>query len=256
MTRAFNMFLTTPKQYFRKEIIAMRNIYRLAKSGGFLSAKNAKSGRGTMFQNLRTLGVYHVVMPVFFQWVSSGFPGLARGWDDEDTDDIAFAAMLGNLNALFIYGKIAETIVDAAAGKPWVDKPSTIPVLGQTALLGDLYVRMKNAKSPAKQQENFNKLMSELVATTGIPAPQLKRFYDNWSKLDESKSFGDFVLKLFNFSQYAQKKNKKSGGGLTTAEKKKYFPDLFPDDLEGTSEANEIKKEQRRMRQELLDDMF
>ena len=40
------------------------------------------------------------------------------------------------------------------------------------------------------------------------------------------------------------------------AEKKKYFPDLFPDDLEGTSEANEIKKEQRRMRQELLDDMF
>ncbi len=255
MTRAFNMFLTTPKQYFRKEIIAMRNIYRLATSGGFLSAKNAESGRGTMFENLRTLGVYHVVMPVFFQWVSSGFPGLARGWDDEDTDDIAFAAMLGNLNALFIYGKIAETIVDAAAGKPWVDKPSTIPVLGQTALLGDLYVRMKNAKSPAKQQENFNKLMSELVATTGIPAPQMKRFYDNWSKLDESKSFGDFVLKLFNFSQYAQKKKKK-GGGLTKAEQKKYFPDLFPDDLEGTNEASEIKKEQRRLRQELLDDMF
>ena len=248
MTRAFNMFLTTPKQYFRKEIIAMRNIYRLAKSGG-------ASGRGTIFQNLRTLGVYHVVMPVFFQWVSSGFPGLARGWDDEDTDDIAFAAMLGNLNALFIYGKIAETIVDAAAGKPWVDKPSTIPVLGQTALLGDLYVRMNNATSPEKQQEAFNKLMSELVATTGIPAPQLKRFYENWSQLDKSKSFGDFVLKLFNFSQYAQKKKKK-GGGLTKAEKKKYFPDLFPDDLEGTNEANELKKEQKRMRQELLDDMF
>tara|TARA_R110002126_G_scaffold197364_3_gene345207 strand:+ start:1114 stop:9678 length:8565 start_codon:yes stop_codon:yes gene_type:complete len=249
MTRAFNMFLTTPKQYFRKEIIAMRNIYRLAKSGG-------ASGRGTIFQNLRTLGVYHVVMPVFFQWVSSGFPGLARGWDDEDTDDIAFAAMLGNLNALFIYGKIAETIVDAAAGKPWVDKPSTIPVLGQTALLGDLYVRMKNAKSAAKQQEAFNKLMSELVATTGIPAPQIKRFYENWSQLDKSKSFGDFVLKLFNFSQYAQKKKKK-GGGLTKAEKKKYFPDLFDtDDFEGTSEANELKKEQKRMRQELLNDMF
>ena len=249
MTRAFNMFLTTPKQYFRKEIIAMRNIYRLAKSGG-------ASGRGTIFQNLRTLGVYHVVMPVFFQWVSSGFPGLARGWDDEDTDDIAFAAMLGNLNALFIYGKIAETIVDAAAGKPWVDKPSTIPVLGQTALLGDLYVRMNNATSPEKQQEAFNKLMSELVATTGIPAPQIKRFYENWSQLDKSKSFGDFVLKLFNFSQYAQKKKKK-GGGLTKAEKKKYFPDLFDtDDFEGTSEANELKKEQKRMRQELLNDMF
>ena len=255
MVRAFNMFLTTPKQYFRKEIIAMRNIYRLASSGGFLSAKNAKSGRGTMFQNLRTLGVYHVVMPVFFQWVSSGFPGLARGWDDEDTDDIAFAAMLGNLNALFIYGKIAETIVDAAAGKPWVSKPSTIPVLGQIALLGDLYVRMNNATSPEKQKEHFNKLMAELVATTGIPAPQLKRFYENWSQLDKSKSFGDFVLKLFNFSQYAQKKKKK-GGGLTKAEKKKYFPDLFPDDLEGTNEANELKKEQKRMRQELLDDMF
>jgi len=28
------------------------------------------------------------------------------------------------------------------------------------------------------------------------------------------------------------------------------------DDLEGTSEASDIKKEQRRMRQELLEDMF
>ena len=81
------------------------------------------------------------------------------------------------------------------------------------------------------------------------------RIYENWSQLDKSKSFGDFVLKLFNFSQYAQKKKKK-GGGLTKAEKKKYFPDLFPDDLEGTNDANELKKEQKRMRQELLDDMF
>lgn len=48
-----------------------------------------------------------------------------------------------------------------------------------------------------------------MVATTGIPAPQLRRFYENWSQLDKSKSFGDFVLKLFNFSQYAQKKKKK-----------------------------------------------
>jgi len=164
--------------------------------------------------------------------------------------------MLGNLNALFIYGKIAETIVDAAAGKPWVDKPSTIPVIAQTAQIADYYVRMKNAKSPQKQKEAFNKLMSELVATTGIPAPQLRRFYENWSQLDKSKSFGDFVLKLFNFSQYAQKKKKK-GGGLTKAEKKKYFPDLFDtDDFEGTSEVNELKKEQKRMRQELLNDMF
>jgi len=261
MTRAFNMFLTTPKQYFRKEIIAARNMYRIIESGG-------KRGRGvvdeqgnlkywaSLGKNMRTLALYHVVMPVFFQWVSSGFPGLARGWDDEDTDDIAFAAILGNFNALFIYGKIAETIVDAAAGKPWVDKPSTIPVLGQTALLGDLYVRMKNAKSPQKQKEAFNKLMSEMVATTGIPAPQLRRFYDNWSKLGDSESFGDFILKLFNFSQYAQKRKTK-GKPLTKTELKRLFPDLYEvEDNDGTNELNELKKEQRRLRQELLDEMY
>jgi len=44
----------------------MRNIYRLAKSGG-------ASGRGTIFQNIRTLGVYHVVMPVFFNGYPLGF---------------------------------------------------------------------------------------------------------------------------------------------------------------------------------------
>ena len=27
-TRAFNMFLTTPKQYFRREVVAMRNLHR------------------------------------------------------------------------------------------------------------------------------------------------------------------------------------------------------------------------------------
>ena len=29
-SRALNMFLTTPKQYLRKEIIAIRNLYRRA----------------------------------------------------------------------------------------------------------------------------------------------------------------------------------------------------------------------------------
>ena len=57
--RAFNMFLTTPKQYFRREIIALENYYRLAASKG-------KQGKGTLWQNARSVWVYHFVMPLSF----------------------------------------------------------------------------------------------------------------------------------------------------------------------------------------------
>ena len=97
--RALNMFLTTPKQYLRKEAYAIRNAYRLMSSGG-------KSGKGNM-PTLKNFGgdtgriflTYHVIMPVFFQWVANGMPGFLADWEDEDSKDLATAAILGNINA-------------------------------------------------------------------------------------------------------------------------------------------------------------
>ena len=263
--RAFNMFLTTPKQYFRREIIAARNMYRIVKSGG-------KQGKGVLKDNgeldywrslgksARSLAVYHVVMPVIFQWVSQGLPGLLRGSDDDDKADLARAALMGNLNALFIIGKIGETIMDAASGKPWAGTPSTIPVLGQTALLATLYTDIGRTKDPIKKEKKVNKFMAEAIALTGVPAGQLRKMMKNFSTIGDSKNLGEFILKLFNFSEYAQGKKNKKTFNLTKRELKKYFPELYPDNKDEDNELlqfqNKYKKEQKELRKQILDEMY
>ncbi len=182
--------------------------------------------------------------------------------NDEDKKELGIAALLGNLNALFIIGKVAETRKDVALGKPWAKTPSTIPILGQTSQLADLYMRAQKAKGE-KREEAMNKFMAEAIAITGIPAPQLRKFMKNFSEIGDSKSAGEFILKLFNFSEYQQKGgNKGKGLKLTKAELKRYYPELYPDTEEdGPLEdylklQKEAKAEQKRLRKELLDQMY
>ena len=109
LTRAMNMFLTTPKQYLRKEIIAIRNLYR---------AISGKDYKGTVGQNIRSFAMYHAFMPMLFQYVSMGLPGILRGWRDDDDEDLLRAGVIGNLNALFIIGEVVQTVGDYFTDKP------------------------------------------------------------------------------------------------------------------------------------------
>jgi hypothetical protein len=272
LVRAFNMFLTTPKQYFRREIIAARNMYRIVKSGGkegkgVLNEDGSLNAWRSLTKSAKSFAIYHVVMPVLFQWVSQGLPGLFRRFDDEDKEELGMAALLGNINALFIVGQIAEGISDAALGKPWAGQAQTIPVLGQAAALGKLYKDMMATQNPSKKREKWNKLMVELITVTGVPAPQLKKFTENWGSITDSKDFGQFVLKLFNFSQYAQ--GQKGGKGkpfrMTNAEKKKYMPALYEREqkqkerLENSpafKRQQEFKQRQKDLRQRMLDKRY
>jgi hypothetical protein len=196
--------------------------------------------------------------------VSQGLPGLLRGADDEDKADLVRAGILGNLNALFILGKVAESIIEASAGKPWVGTPSTIPVLGQTALLAKLYTDIGKIKDPVKRQEKVNKFMSEAIALTGIPAGQFRKMMSNFSTIGESKDLGSFILKLFNFSKYAQgDKGGKTERGLfdlTQAEMKKYNPEMYKRQQElkeRMPKPRDIQKEiKAEIRKKLLDEIY
>ena len=49
--------------------------------------------------------MYHTVLPVLFQYLSAGLPGVFRApWDEEDGEDLTRAAIIGNLNAVFLLG--------------------------------------------------------------------------------------------------------------------------------------------------------
>ena len=213
--RAFNMFLTTPKQYFRREIIAVRNMSRIIASGG-------KRGKGSFGENLRTFATYHVVMPVFFQWIAQGLPGLLRDAEDEDMEDLGMAAILGNINALFIVGDLFVMAKDYITGKPWAGEAPSIPVFSQPARLVKILQKADKVKDPKKKAEYMTEFYSELATISSLPLPTLQKFVDNWGDLlrGDTKDTGEFILKLFNFSKYAQGERKSTKTKTKTNKKR------------------------------------
>jgi len=265
--RAFNMFLTTPKQYLRREIIAARNFSRLVRSGG-------KQGKGTVWQNARTLFVYHSVMPMFFQYVSMGLPGLFRDRRDEDLQELGIAALMGNINALFIIGDLVEMAVDRATGKPWGSQAPSIPIFEQAARLNVLKDRADKTKNPIKKAEYEMKYYLELSTLVGIPAPQLMRMGKNYSELatGDVNGFGDALMKAFNFSEFAQEGRKvreatPKPATMTMAEMKKYLPEEYAEimreqeeyEYENADEIEELeleKDEAKREYEEAMREMY
>ena len=213
ITRSFNMFLTTPKQYFRKELSSIRNLYRKIKS------MDRKAGKGTIGQNLRQFAMFHIAMPVLFQYVALGLPGILRERREEDNEDLARAAIIGNLNSLFVIGDLFNTAGDLFTGKPWAASPKSIALLEVTANLADLSIQIQKTKNPKTKAELSEKLFLEAVSLSGIPAANINKLSKNYQKLiDGGEDPGTAILRLFNFSDYViegpGKKTKVPAGGF------------------------------------------
>ena len=257
--RAMNMFLTTPRQYLRREVYAIREFYRLLSSGG-------KEGKGRKRDHARTFFTYHVVMPVFFQYVANGFPGLLADWDEEDTKDLVSAAILGNLNALFLAGEVAVNTKDLIIGKPWsFAQARNLPILTQAFAVGKAVKKWLSIKDEAKKDLYFYKMLAEIGNSTGLPAAQLKKIYNNANKLIEGgEDPGKVILRLFNFSDYQiegpatkkKDKNKTIGTSKKSSKPKKKSSKKMEDPYktyqkEMNSIQDEFKAFEREMRKEM-----
>lgn len=212
--RAFNMFLTTPKQYLRKEIIATRNLYRK------IAAGDVNAGKGTVWQNLRLYAMYHFFMPVMFQYVSLGFPGFLTDYDDEDKFDLMRAAVLGNLNGLFLFGDILQTVSDVFADKPYAGNFPSLPIFETILTPLYMYQRASRTKDPIKRAEAQQKALFKLMDGTGLPFSTSKRYFDNLEKVfnGETKNFNEDILRLINYSDYQIE-----GGSKKKVKKRKKF---------------------------------
>jgi len=205
------MFMTTPKQYLRKEIIALRNLRRMMRG---------EAARGTAFQNIRQFATYHFVMPMLFQWATLGFP-LGDDWEEEDTYDMFRAALLGNLNGVFILGDILNTFADFAQGKPWASQVNSIPLFTQVSAVvkaAEKITKLVNAKEPdaKKIAEANNKFYTMLLEVVGVPGNTIYKMIKNIQKLPLEEDEKKMILRLLNYSDYVidgpKKKKKKSGG--------------------------------------------
>jgi len=212
--RAMNMFLTTPKQYLRKEIQAVRNLYRKVK------AQDPKAGKGTVMENIRTFFMYHFAMPVLFQYVAIGLPGILRPKKDGDEEDLLRAAALGNLNAFFLFGEVFSGVADAIQGKPWDFQPKSLGALETSSRIMKKWKQYDKAKTQldklreekefkkaVKQNEKVQKLLMEALAETTTlgpsPAPVLLKYWYNIGALDDPNiEPGEAIARVLNYSQY------------------------------------------------------
>jgi hypothetical protein len=209
LVRAMNMFLTTPKQYLRKEIQASRNLWRIAK------ARDFKAGKGSIKELIRTFLMYHVFLPVLFQFVAMGF----KIDEEDDWWDLARAAVIGNLNALFIIGDLFEYLGDTATGKQWAgDNDGALRILTIAGKITQDFNRMQNAKTQETKDKYLKKIILETLTLTGLPAHQVDRFIENYGKVmtGDVDSTHELILRLLNYSQYQIE-----GGGKEKKTKKK-----------------------------------
>ena len=228
LMRSFNMFMTTPKQYLRKEIDAFRNLGRKIKSLDKKKSlkENIKSfketGKGTVGQNLRQLAMYHVMMPALFQWAALGFP---VDMDDEDKADMAGAMLLGNLNALFIVGDLFTMTKDVLLEKPWGGTPETLSIMQWASSVLRKWSKWQqkiDAKKPdpTKIDDARYDFYGTILEGAGIPARQGMRYYDNYTKLfTEKMDTPEKIRRILNYSDYTiegKKDDKKKGSGMSS----------------------------------------
>ena len=246
ITRAMNMFLTTPKQYLRKEIQAVRSLSKKIRQWD----KNA--GKGTIKENMRTLLTYHVFMPVLFQYVTAGFPGLLADWEEEDETDLMRAAILGNLNALFVIGELVTAAGDFFTDKPWAGESfKSVGILQIASSLIKKRKKFNKTKDKKKKEEALMDFWLEAATVTGTPAPTLNRLFENYSKLGKGGDLSKDILRLLNYSDYVidgKKKVRKKSKGPSMEVLKKYAPDVY-------KEIQSIKKETSGITKELKPDI-
>ena len=251
--RSMNMFLTTPKQYLRKEISSSRNLLRK------LKAWDKKAGKGTIEENARQLLMYHFFMPMLFQWASSGFP--ISDWDDEDTEDMLRAAIIGNLNALFLVGEMIAKVGDAVQGKPWYKDFRTLPAISQFVDILDSTNSYARANKQKDKDKFGRELTLNLLTTFGVPAATLERFAYNYPKLSQSEDFGEFMLRLLNYSKYqiegAPKKKTSKRKSMSMTEMKQFYPEMYEmiKDMEDP-ELKQLEKDIREMEKEMLQSLY
>ena len=205
ITRAMNMFLTTPKQYLRKEIISIRNLYR---------AMSGQAYKGTIAQNVRTFMMYHIFMPTLFQYVAMGLPGILRGWRDDDDEDLLRAGIIGNLNALFIIGEVVQTAADAFTDKPWAgSQAKTVGIIQIANGIAKDFMKAGKYKDEEKKAKAYRDAYLELATLTGLPMPTIAKFFDNYSKMGDESDLGKMIMRLLNYSNYQIEGPKKKGSG-------------------------------------------
>jgi len=222
--RWLSMFQSSSRALLRKEIMATRNLYRK------LSKWDKEAGTGTLRQNIRMLMTYHVVLPMFFQYIALGLPGLLTDMDEEDKEALEMAAILGNLNSLFVIGQIFNTAIDYIKKNPWAGDATDLPILELANGIFKDINRLNEAKKEATKQKYRMKLLGSILDLGGVPGSQINKMYQNINPLIMSYKKGDYLeaaARTLGYTDYQIKPPKRRGGKKTKRKNKSPFDIKF-----------------------------
>lgn len=180
--RAFTMFTSSQNQYLRKEINAIRGLA----TGRMSKAKAAK-----------TIFIYHVLLPVFFQVVSDGFR-----WDK---DNDLRAAVLGSLNGWFILNKVLENVYN------WITDNSNmfttrmsvrdlVPFWGS---IEDLKNDLLKFADDEMDLEDVLDVIKPIGEVTGLPLKYAKDVAENAGEYADEGEYGKELLLWLGWSPYS-----------------------------------------------------
>jgi len=199
-TKILTMYKTSPFQYHRKVAGAFRDLTH---------------GRGSATANLKTLAIYHVLLPQLFQMVGNGFK-----WDKEEQLQ---ALVLGNFNEIFIAGDILKGIQNTLNGLPFAYQMSPIESTGKSAQQAAQHLKKANIDAILKEAENVSmpdllKAVEDIAKVTGdltgTPMRGLysigKGVYDVAEGELEDKDAMHKVLRIMGWSEYALEAGSKS----------------------------------------------
>ena len=217
--RFLTMFKTTPKQYLRKSMYSQLQMGRKLRAGfnAMFLGKNpikamAETGKGTFFQNLRNYMLYYMVMPVTFQYVSMGMPLLLKpDLEDEDINDLARAAALGNLGALFIVGDLIKGFSDFYVGdKAYAeDIGQGLPVFELASQFNKKYARWERLKPGPLKDEALLQLVGTGLDLGGLPGSKGFQAVTHLNKITGGKTSTDVenFMRSMGYSEYIINKN-------------------------------------------------
>jgi len=229
LMRSFNMFKTTPKQYLRKSWYSQTQLLRKLKSGfrAIMKGQNPitamrEAGKGSFLQNLRNAMMYQFVMPLTFQYVALGLPGLLKPeFDESDEEDMIRAGILGNLGGMFIAGDAISMVADAYQGKFFAGDAKSIAPLELVSMVNKRYMAWEQAEEGTPEKEQALLLFgAALTDMTGLPGTKLNQLRIHQTKIGEGGiSSSEELMRYLGYSEFVIKKAfGGTGGNLTRRE--------------------------------------
>ena len=183
MLRMFTMFQSSQNQYLRKEINAVRGML---------------TGRMDKTQAVKSLFIFHVLLPCLFQVASDGFE-----WDKKA---LLRAGLLGSLNGIFILNSILEKGLDIALGTDdsWqatrLGLREILPPWATFEDIGAFFVKLAEDDVDAEDVMRAMKSFGEL---TGLPGKYPLDVIQNLGSYAEEGEYKKEVLLWLGWSPYA-----------------------------------------------------